>query len=474
MRGALAGSFSAAAASRPQQVGMALTLNGAESAYKAGGMEGGQGFGMEEGTAGSDWAEEMVNQSEDEMEGVAGPDKTTTPTPTPARWATPTPVPVTPTKGSKRMAMGTPRPVRQSRPLARVRPMPTGFAAASALEQILAAIGALEKRTSAMEVAAEARHEQVGLKLRDMVTTAEKRKKELGSKLLALGEIETELAQKAPWEIQQWAGLKLMMQDREREAGEVRVAVETMGQQLAYLMAGGAVRAPAVPAAATEPTSVGDAKAPSASEQMEGVEATRVQGKPAEDMEGVERGGLYGSRHAPEPGEPDPSPMAAARKGKGKLVQVAVPTAPGPWRAPRGSAHQQRRQAEVNAAKVPAVPEILKRPETAAREEGAKEKRREEAARKKKEKAAATQRWEAGKMSEEEWKTYNDAASPIKALVGQPDNLEEAAAGQRVAHLAGMRALGSQWEEDAARARGGLAHQGQQQCQPREWEQRVP
>jgi len=52
--------------------------------------------------------------------------------PTPAVWSGATPVPVTLTKGNKGMAVGTPK-VTSHCPS---RPMPVGFAAASALEQI--------------------------------------------------------------------------------------------------------------------------------------------------------------------------------------------------------------------------------------------------------------------------------------------------------------------------------------------------
>ena len=126
MRGALARSLSAVATSSPQQVGTAETL----SATKGFGEGGGK---LDVGA--SDWAEEMDNEDgaadEDEMEGMAGAERSTTPTPTPtpARWATPTPVPVTPTKGSKRMAMGTPRPMWQLRPGARL--LPAGYLAAA-------------------------------------------------------------------------------------------------------------------------------------------------------------------------------------------------------------------------------------------------------------------------------------------------------------------------------------------------------
>jgi hypothetical protein len=102
----------------------------------------------------SDWAEEVAN--EEEMQ--EADERATIMTPTPARWPgtpRPRPVPVTPTKGSKRMAMGTPRPTRQYRPAA--RPMPAGFAAASALDQILAAIAGVERRMEEKVAALEAR-----------------------------------------------------------------------------------------------------------------------------------------------------------------------------------------------------------------------------------------------------------------------------------------------------------------------------
>jgi len=120
MRGALARSLSAVAASSPQQVGAAETLNLAKSFEGEDGKldVGASGWAEEtanedavanedemEGVKADGWAEEMANK--DEMEGV---DRSGTPTPTPARW--PTPAPVTPAKGRKRMAIGTPRRTR--------------------------------------------------------------------------------------------------------------------------------------------------------------------------------------------------------------------------------------------------------------------------------------------------------------------------------------------------------------------------
>jgi len=127
MRGALACSLSAAAASSsPQEGGTAQTLNLAKEGGEGLGMEGNKGGGVgkrkgaeEMDVAVVNWAEEMANQSEAEMGGVQDLNRSTTPTPTPARWgsgtpasSTPRPVPVTPTKRSKRMAVGTPRHAR--------------------------------------------------------------------------------------------------------------------------------------------------------------------------------------------------------------------------------------------------------------------------------------------------------------------------------------------------------------------------
>ena len=53
-------------------------------------------------------------------------------------------------------------------------------------------------------------------------------------------------------------------------------------------------------------------------------------------------------------------------------------------------------------------------------------------------------------MSQEEWEIYNAAARPIQYLADDTEAIEEVAAGQRMAHRAGMRALDSQWEKEQA------------------------
>jgi len=80
-----------------------------------------------------DCAEEVPNQSGEEMEGLVGLDRsrTSTPTPTPAQSAlanptrTPAPAPITPTEGNKRLEVGSPRLVRHGR--TELRPVPVGF-----------------------------------------------------------------------------------------------------------------------------------------------------------------------------------------------------------------------------------------------------------------------------------------------------------------------------------------------------------
>jgi len=119
MRGALARSLTAATSS-PHQGEVAETLNLAKEVREVGGK-------LDVGAG--DRAEEVANEVD--MEGMAACEKPATPTP--AERTRATPVPVTLTKGNKRMAVGTPKVTRHRT----MRLMPVGFAAASALEQIL-------------------------------------------------------------------------------------------------------------------------------------------------------------------------------------------------------------------------------------------------------------------------------------------------------------------------------------------------
>jgi len=379
IRGALARSLSAAAASSsPQEGGMAQTLNLAKEGGEGAGMEGSKGSGVGErmgaegmDVAAVDWAEEMANQSEAEMGGVEDPDRSTTLTPTPARWGSatpaasmPRPVAVTPTKGSKRMAVGTPRRARP-RTWAAAWPMPAGFAAASALEQILVAIAGAERRMEEKVTALEAQmmegmgarganeNEREVRAAARLLAHAEEREKRLALKLLAIDAIETELTQKGQWELKQWDDLARVQEARRRAIREVRQAVDSLASEMAR--EGRAHQEG--PGAAGTVGAVALTKG-GATQPMEGVVATTVTVEEVEqgdDMEGVEREGLFGSKHAPAPGEPvpvmPPGPATEEKeekekgKGKGKVVQIAAPPATG------RVARQRKRQATVDAAK---------------------------------------------------------------------------------------------------------------------------
>jgi len=329
MRGALARSLSAAAASSStQEGGTAQTLNLPKEGGEGLGMEGGEGSGVGEckGAEGIDvvvvdWAEEIANQSEAEMGGVENPDRSTTPTPTPARWGSGTsaasmlrPVPVTPTKGSKRMVVGTPRRV-WPRTWAAVRLMPAGFAAASALEQILVAIAGAERRMEEKVTVLEAwMMEGLGARGADenerevrvaagLLADTEEREKRLAVKLLAIDAIEMELTQKGQWELKQWEDLARVLEAR-RDIREVRQAVDSLASEMARE---GRAHQEGLGAAGTAGTA-----APTkggATQPIEGVVATTVTAEEVDqgdDMEGVEREGLFGPKHAPVLGSQRP------------------------------------------------------------------------------------------------------------------------------------------------------------------------
>jgi len=494
MGGALTLSLTAAASSS-QEVEMAETLNSAKSF--------GEGVGkLDVGVV--DWAEAVANEVE--MEGVVDSERSRTPSPTPARWGstapaapkggtTPTPVLVTPTKGSKRMAMGTPRPNRLRRPvLARLAPI--GFAAASALEEILAAVARVEKKmeekvavleTWMMEgigsLAAEENEREVRMAA-GLLADAEQREKRLAVKLLTIDGIETELTQKGQWEIEQWKDLARLLEARRRDIGEVKRAMDNLADKVAEegWAHWGAHLVP------TEGPSL--TTAPVAPQPMAGVAATLAQANEMEQgdsMEGVEWEGPFASQHAPQLGAavptqgmaPGPSKKKGKEKEKGKAVQIAIQ--PALVRAAR----QARRQTTVNEARagraempVPPIRSILNRPETEEVEKKAEETTKQEVAKKQEEKMAAMKKWEAGELSQKEGETYSRAARPIQALAGETNTLGEVAAGQRIAHIAGMRALESRWEEEWDCARAAPLQQQQQSqqrqllCSPQQQQQR--
>jgi len=126
------------------------------------------------------------------------------------------------------------------------------------------------------------------------------------------------------------------------------------------------------------------------------------------------------------------------------------------------------------------IQSILKRLETVEAEKKEWEKKREEevarkevekAGKKEEEKVAAVKRWEEGKLSQEEGETYSAAARSIWDLADDANAIEKVAAGQRIAHMAGMRALGSQWEEDWACSHAASPQQQRQQQQRQQQQQ---
>ena len=343
--------------------------------------------------------------------------------------------------------------------------MPVGFAVASVLEQILGAIAGVERKMEeritalaarmmeGMEaLATDGKSREGGITAR-LLGDAEEWERRLGARLLAMDGIETELVQKAQWEIKQWTDMAGLMERRRVEMGEVRKAVEGLTAQLA--------------AAPVRPVPVWARPTAGAPEAMEGVVATRQEEEEDKveewsDMEGVEREGLHRSAHAPEPGEwvvpvtkVGNEKEEKEEKGKASMVQVATP-AGGKTCRQKGSAKQQKRQAAVDTSneKERAEPkaaalirQILKCPETAEAEKKAVEERRKEEEKKEEEKAAVMKRWKEGDLSQEEWETYNATARPIQYLADDTEAIEEVAAWLRMAHRAGMRALDSQWEK---------------------------
>jgi len=411
MRGALARSLSAAATSSPRQVGTAETLYSAKGSGEEVAMEGSKGAeGMD--VVADDWVEEVAN---DEMEGVAGPDRSATLTPTLAGWGSallvppavrtaPMPVPVTPTRGSKRMAMGTPRPTRHYQPV--VRPGP---AANSVLKQILAAVAWAERKMEEKVVALEGRMMEgmaaIAANANEgsakLLADAEEREKRLAVKLLAMDSIELELTQKAKWEIKQWENLGVMMRSRRKEIKEIKQEVDGIAAGMSGTRATGLAPVPGLvrptaPQAVHMPPLGAALVATQERDAMEGVVAdTHVtpQEDPAEDwsdMEGVEREGLFALQHSPEFGAPK-APIK--EKGKAKEVQSSTPPSATPARKTKASARQLKHQAAVDEAiaeKAKSGPEteaagvyrslmpprsILKCPETAAAEKKAKEVR---------------------------------------------------------------------------------------------------
>jgi len=158
-------------------------------------------------------------------------------------WQSATPVLVTTTKGNKQMAVGTPKATGRRPALL----TPVGFAAASALEQILAAIVGAERKMEAKvavlkakmmkgmnALAADAERRKVRPSVR-LLADAEERQKSMAVKLLATEGMEAEMLQKKQWGVKGW-DLAGLMKNRRKEIGEVRCAVDRIAEEIANIV----------------------------------------------------------------------------------------------------------------------------------------------------------------------------------------------------------------------------------------------
>jgi len=141
-----------------------------------------------------------------------------------------TPMLVTPTKGNNRMAMGTLRCVRHYlQPAA--YPMPTGFAVALVLVQILSAIARVEQKMEekmailevqmmeGMRVLATDKNDREAGMTAWLLVDTEEREKRLAIELLVVNTIKMELVQKTQWELKQWKDLAHIYEERRRDIG---------------------------------------------------------------------------------------------------------------------------------------------------------------------------------------------------------------------------------------------------------------
>jgi hypothetical protein len=146
---------------------MALTpKNGAQPRSEAVGSEEVGGEEMEglaseemEGVMGDEWLEEGANERMDE--GSVSPTPPRFGSPTPSQNRAPVPRPVTPTRGRKRMACGTPAPVRVGAPRGGGE-----WAVGARLQASIAAMEArLNGKLAALTIAGEAREIRLSEKL---------------------------------------------------------------------------------------------------------------------------------------------------------------------------------------------------------------------------------------------------------------------------------------------------------------------
>jgi hypothetical protein len=184
-----------------------------------------------------EWMRERANESEEER----SPTPPRFRSPTPSQKRTPAPRPVTPTRGRKRMAIGTPAPAR------RYGPPRLGEFAQSALEVIEAR---LNSKLASLLIDAEAREKRLNERLdglaigwetavaglseklaqsREAMETAENRAQE---RALAVGEqleeMKKKIAARNDWEEQQWGELGTQLQWEEKELREIKQGVDSL------------------------------------------------------------------------------------------------------------------------------------------------------------------------------------------------------------------------------------------------------
>jgi len=203
-----------------------------------------------------------------------------------------------------------------------------------------------------------------------IMTDAEERERRLATELLSVRAIETGMLERATWEMEQWGKLSDIMGLRWEDIREIKRSTN----QIAAMVAGLRVTPPAAPGAREGVVAKRESTRIAAPEAMEGVVATApptLEEDPVEeweDMEGVEREGLFASQHAPEMGMPAVAPAAKeeekekekrTQKGKDKAKAVRITTVPdmtiGPARKPRGSQQQQCHQAAADETRAAAV-----------------------------------------------------------------------------------------------------------------------
>jgi hypothetical protein len=337
--GALASVFSAAA-SKSQEGGTALTLSSAAQLGSKEQSKGGSEGGGEEMDIVAE--EEWLEGANDNMdEGGQSPTPPRFGTPTPSQKRPPVPRPVTPSKGRKRMAVGTPAQVRRVGP---PRNSNLGWSAVAQLQETIASLeGRLNGKMATLAIgweAAEARLSEKLAKIQEGMETAEARAQGraevFGEKL---EEIKKGIIAREDWEEQQWGALGLQMREEEGEMKEIKQGIDSLIQgknerrkrekKEAAEAKERAAPPPTVPASTPVepraprappkmPSPARTALAPALPRIPEVVMRDEEEEDPIEevsDMEGVQREGLFDSQYAPEAGEPDYM-VVAAEKGK--------------------------------------------------------------------------------------------------------------------------------------------------------------